>query len=60
MANAIINPDVFKENRVTIVSEPFLLLEGTLQDPQGAVSVKVARVKALPLGRAAPESHDFH
>ena len=60
VANAIINPDLFQHSRATIVSEPFLLLEGKLQDPHGAISVKVSRVEALPFGGAAPESHDFH
>ncbi len=59
IANAIVAPDVFNENRAVLVSEPFLLIDGVLQNQQGVVSVKVARVQALALAAAAAESHDF-
>ena len=69
ISNAIISPDVLEQNRVLILSEKFLLLEGLLQNQDGVISVKVDRV--APLRKAyAPEavditdaevrSHDFH
>ena len=60
IANAIVTPNLFIDSRATLVSEPFLLIEGTLQDPRGATSVKATAVKPLPLDTAAAESHDFH
>jgi error-prone DNA polymerase len=60
IANAIISPDVFAENRVTIVSHPFLLIEGQLQHQDNVISVKVDSVKALSIPAAAATSHDFH
>jgi error-prone DNA polymerase len=60
IANAIIAPDVFAENRVTIVSHPFLLIEGRLQHQDNVISVKVDSVEALSIPSAAAASHDFH
>jgi error-prone DNA polymerase len=60
IANAIISPDVFAENRVTIVSHPFLLIEGQLQHQDNVISVKVDSVEALSIPSAAAASHDFH
>jgi error-prone DNA polymerase len=42
-----------------VVSEPFLLIDGVLQNQDGVISVKAGRVAATPAG-AAPESHNFH
>jgi error-prone DNA polymerase len=60
IANAIISPDVFAENRVTIVSQPFLLIGGRLQHQDNVISVKVDSVEALSIPAAAATSHDFH
>jgi error-prone DNA polymerase len=60
IANAILTPDLFDEYHVTIIHKPFLLIEGTLQNQDGVVSVKVERVEALSLTRAETTSHDFH
>jgi error-prone DNA polymerase len=59
IANAIVTPDVFDQNRVVLVNAPFLFLEGTLQNIDGVVSVKVSRIEALPAW-APTVSHDFH
>jgi error-prone DNA polymerase len=60
IANAILTPDLFEDYHVTIVHKPFLLVDGTLQNQDGVVSVKVERVEALALTRAETTSHDFH
>jgi error-prone DNA polymerase len=59
IANIIVRPDLFSEQRATIIGEPYLLIEGTLQIQEGVTSVKAERV--LPLTGAGPEpqSHDF-
>jgi hypothetical protein len=51
---------VFAENRVTIVSHPFLLIEGRLQHQDNVISVEVDSVEALSIPAAAATSHDFH
>jgi error-prone DNA polymerase len=60
IANAIITPDIFAENRVTIVTYPFLLIEGRLQNQDNVISVKVETVERLSIPEAAAASHDFH
>jgi len=60
IANAIITPDLFEKNRLLLVGEEFLMVEGVLQNQDNVVSVKVARVLPLAITRAATFSHDFH
>ncbi len=60
IANAILTPPLFDTYHVTVIHKPFLLLEGTLQNQDNVVSVKVERVEALSITRAEPGSHDFH
>ncbi len=60
IANAIVTPDLFERERVTLIQEPFLLVEGKLQNQDHAISVKAERI--FPLTGTRPEipSHDFH
>jgi error-prone DNA polymerase len=64
ISNAIITPDIFDRFKFEVLGEPFLLIHGVLQNFDGVVSVKAARVEGLHPGReaalAAPPSHDFH
>ncbi|MEO8052159.1 MAG: error-prone DNA polymerase, partial [Acidobacteriota bacterium] len=60
VSNAIIVPDLFAAQRLTIVDEPFLLIEGILQNQRGSVSVKASSIEALRVDAAAGVSHDFH
>ncbi len=57
--NAILTPATYDRYKLTVVGEPFLLIDGVLQNQDGTISVKVGRVAALPAGAAA-ESHNFH
>jgi error-prone DNA polymerase len=61
IANIIVQPDLFSEQRTTIVGEPYLLVEGTLQIQEGMTSVKADRVLPLIGSEPAPDpqSHDF-
>ncbi len=60
IANAIITPDLFEQNRLLLVGEQFLLVEGVLQNLDNVVSVKAERVLPLAITGAATSSHDFH
>jgi error-prone DNA polymerase len=60
IANAIVTPDVFAAYKRTIVDAPYLIIEGMLQNQDGAVSVKADRVDALEGVGPDVESHDFH
>jgi error-prone DNA polymerase len=60
IANIIVMPDLFRANRLLLVEERFLLIEGTLQNIDRVVSVKADRVMALRGAEVAIDSHDFH
>jgi len=60
IANAIITPQLFEQDHTVVVHNPFLLIEGTLQNQENVISVKVRRVEPLTISRADPPSHDFH
>ena len=57
--NAIITPDTFDRYKFEVLGERFLLIEGVLQNLDGVISVKAARIDGLREGAAA-ESHNFH
>jgi error-prone DNA polymerase len=59
IANIIVRPDLFTEQRAAVIGEPYLLVEGTLQIQEGVTSVKAERLLSLGGGGPAPESHDF-
>ena len=62
IANIIVRPDLFVRERFTILEEPFLLVDGILQNQEGVTSVKAERVQGL--GGSSlnldVESHDFY
>jgi len=60
VANAIIHPDLFQQNRLLVGSEQFLMVEGILQNQDNVISVKAERVAPLDITRAPTESHDFY
>jgi error-prone DNA polymerase len=60
VANAIITPDLFHQNRLLLASEKFLAIEGILQNQDNVISVKAERVMPLFVTKAETVSHDFH
>ncbi|MDX6712333.1 MAG: error-prone polymerase [Blastocatellia bacterium] len=60
VSNAIVTPDMFDRNRITITQNPFLLIEGILQNQDGVVSIRARRIQALEFHVGASVSHDFH
>jgi error-prone DNA polymerase len=59
IANVIVRPDLFSEQKRVIVGEPYLLVEGTLQIQEGVTSIKAERVIGLSNAGPEPQSHDF-
>ena len=57
--NAIVTPPTFDRYKFAVLGERFLLIDGVLQNQDGVISVKAARIQALAAGAAA-ESHDFY
>ncbi len=60
ISNAIVTPDIFQQNRYTIVYGNFLRFEGQLQNLDKVISVKVSTVRTISVTAATTMSHDFH
>ncbi len=59
IANIIVRPDLFTDERTTVIGAPYLLVEGTLQIQDGVTSVKAERFQALSTNGPEPQSHDY-
>jgi error-prone DNA polymerase len=60
VSNIIVTPQLFDEYRSELVSHPFLLIEGALQNQDNVISVKASHVVPLSFTVTATASHDFH
>jgi len=60
IANAIIAPDLLQRNRVLLISERFLMVEGILQNQDNVIHIRAERVAPLRVTKAETASHDFH
>ncbi len=60
VANAIVTPDLFQQNRLLLTAEQFLMVEGVLQNQDGVISIKAGSVSSLRITQAQTRSHDFH
>jgi error-prone DNA polymerase len=60
IANIIVRPDLFDRERFKILDEPFLLIDGVLQNQDGVTSVKAERLHVLGGVAIEIDSHDFH
>ena len=60
VANAIITPDLFHQNRLLLASERYLASEGIKHNKDNVISVKAERVLPLFVTKAETVSHDFH
>jgi error-prone DNA polymerase len=60
IANAIVAPDLLQKNRVLLISERFLMIEGILQNQDNVIHIRAEKVSPLSVTRAETASHDFH
>ena len=60
ISNAIVAPDLLQKNRVLLISERILMLEGILQNQDNVIHIKAEKVSPLNITRAETASHDFH
>ncbi len=61
LANTIVRPRLFEQERLTINLESSLVITGRLQNEQGVIHVMAEKITALPaMGLPAQASHDFH
>ena len=60
VANIIVRPDLFARDRAVIVEEPFLLIEGVLQNQDGVTSIRAEEVQGLAGVSVDFDAHDFY
>ncbi|HXD74623.1 MAG TPA: OB-fold nucleic acid binding domain-containing protein, partial [Vicinamibacterales bacterium] len=63
IANIIVRPDLFIRDRLVITDEPFLLVDGVLQNQDGVTSVRAERITGLHAGGVQNlefDAHDFY
>jgi error-prone DNA polymerase len=61
VSNAIVTPRLFESLRLLITHEPFLQIEGPVQNTDNVIVVKAHHIKPLPpYELSAGASHDFH
>jgi error-prone DNA polymerase len=59
ISNIIIRPDLFDRERMAVVRQPFLIVDGVLQHQDGVLSVRAERVEGIA-GDASIDAHDFY
>ncbi|MGH9312399.1 MAG: error-prone DNA polymerase, partial [Vicinamibacterales bacterium] len=60
IANIIVRPDLYGDQRPTIINAPYLMVEGILQIQEGVTSVKAERVQGLTTGGPVVDAHNFY
>jgi error-prone DNA polymerase len=59
ISNVIIRPDLFDRARLVVLRQPFLLVEGVLQQQDGVLSIRAERLQGIE-GAASVDAHDFY
>jgi error-prone DNA polymerase len=60
IANIILTPDIFEQNRIVVTRSRFLMIEGPLQKQDGVIHVKARCITPLESHGANIPSHNFH
>ena len=61
ITNIIVRPDLFMRDRLTIVEEPFLIVDGVLQNQNGVTAVRAEQILGLRgVDGVDFEVHDFY
>src|SRR5947199_410213 len=60
VANIIVRPDLFARDRLVIVEEPFLIVDGVLQNQDVVTSVRAEEVRGLRGVDVDFDAHDFY
>ena len=60
IANIIVRPDLFARDRLVIVEEPFLIIDGVLQSQDGVTSIRAEQVHGMKGVDIDFDAHDFY
>jgi error-prone DNA polymerase len=59
ISNVIVRPDLYDRERMVVVRQPFLIIDGVLQHQDGVMSVRAERIHGME-GGASVDAHDFY
>ena len=60
ISNVVVMSEMFDADRVTLISQPWLLIEGRIQNVDNVIHVRAERIEPLPYFPVTSRSHDFH
>jgi len=60
IANVIVTPDVYEQQRMLVTRSKFIMVEGKLQCPDNVIHIKAIMMKTLADSAIEFKSHDFH
>jgi error-prone DNA polymerase len=60
IANVIVTPDLYEQQKLVVTRSKFLMVEGPLQNQDGVIHVKATRLLMLSDSALEMRSHDFH
>ena len=60
ISNAIIDPDLYENNRSLVTYAKFLLIEGVLQNVDTVIHIRAKHLEQLNVTAAPMQSHDWH
>ena len=60
IVNIIVRPDLFTRDRLVIVGESFLIVDGMLQHQDGVTSVRAEQVQGMRGVNVEFDAHDFY
>jgi len=60
IANIIVRPDLFARDRLVIIEEPFLIVDGVLQNQDGVTSIRAEQVQGMRGVDIDFDAHDFY
>jgi len=60
IANVVVMSEMFDAERTMLVSEPWLLVEGPVQNVDKVIHIRAKRIQPLPYQAIKSASHDFH
>ena len=59
IVNVVVMPDRFEADRVEIVTSPYLMIEGKVQNVDNVIHVLARRIERLESRMPVGRSHDF-
>jgi len=60
LINVIVHPRLFTREWIALIEEPFLVIDGVLQNVDNVINIRAERIKALREMSFDVASHDFH